>query len=567
MSCGPLSAAETPTKLEVAVVGVKGPVLENVLANLSVEKHKDHPHLTTALIRRLHRRADDEIRKALQPFGYYRPTIDPELKQREGVWLAKYSVDAGEQVAIANMEVQITGPGADDPNMGKLVAEFPMKKGEPLLHGQYEKAKRTLQRAAFNYGYLDARLTTHKVEVSPAKNEAFIMLHLDTGPRYFFGAVTFKQEAFHEDFLNRFLPFDAGAPYSQQQLFELQHALYDGGYFSEVEVRPRKDQTDALQVPIEVSLVPRKRQQYTFGIGFGTDSGVRGSLGWESRRINSWGHRMDAALRVSQIRQSLTTQYIVPLENPVLENRTFTAGWLEEDTDTSESETFLLGVSHHHLRRKWRETLYLNYQNERFDVGEDEGRSQLLLPGIRWVRVTADNRIYASRGGRLLLDIKGAHENLLSDTTFLQLRIMAKLIKGLGNFGRIIARGEAGTSLVSEFSELPASLRFFAGGDQSVRGYDYQELGPTDGNGEVIGGEHLLVGSIEYEQKLVNKWSAALFFDVGNGLDDWSDRLKKGAGFGIRWLSPVGPVRIDLASALDKSGDPWRLHFVVGPDL
>src|SRR5690606_9543527 len=120
------------------------------------------------------------------------------------------------------------------------------------------------------------------------------------------------------------------------------------------------------------------------------------------------------------------------------------------------------------------------------------------------------------------------------------------------------------TTRIDEFSELPASLRFFAGGDQSVRGYRYNSLGPTDASGEVIGGRKLLVGSLEYEHRIRGGWSAAVFYDAGNALEDYGDSLARGAGFGVRWLSPIGQVRIDLASALSEDGNPWRLHLNIG---
>ena len=137
----------------------------------------------------------------------------------------------------------------------------------------------------------------------------------------------------------------------------------------------------------------------------------------------------------------------------------------------------------------------------------------------------------------------------------------------LGSRGRVILRGEAGVTIASEVTVLPASIRFFAGGDQSVRGYDYKELGPVDENGEVIGGRYLLVGSIEYDHRITDDWSVAAFLDAGNAFDDFDEPLEQGAGFGVRWRSPVGPVRLDIANAISKPGNHWRVHFTIGPDL
>ncbi len=209
----------------------------------------------------------------------------------------------------------------------------------------------------------------------------------------------------------------------------------------------------------------------------------------------------------------------------------------------------------------------MNHEEEDFDVADDEGRTTLLIPGISWTKIWADNPVNTKRGLRVYLDIHGTHESLISDTSFLQFRTQLKYIRGLWTDSRIIIRGEGGASLVREFSELPASVRFFAGGDHSVRGYAYNSLGPEDENGNVAGGRHLLVGSIEYEQKIRGNWSVALFYDAGNAIDSISDAIKSGAGFGVRWKSPVGPVRIDLAFPLSESEKDWRIHLIVGPDL
>lgn len=276
---------------------------------------------------------------------------------------------------------------------------------------------------------------------------------------------------------------------------------------------------------------------------------------------------MKAVLRLSEIKSSVTAEYIVPLAHPRTDNMVYTAGWLKEDTQTSASEKTFGGVRYNHARNGWKESLYTNYEHEIFTVGEDSGRSVLLIPGISWTRINATVPGLSRQGSRVFMDIRGAHEYLLSDTSFLQLRMQVKYIRGMTSLSRLILRGEGGASLVNDFSGLPPSVRFFAGGDNSVRGYAYNSLGPEDEEGNVIGGKHLLVGSVEFEHQIVDKWSAAVFYDAGNAINRISDKLRKGVGFGVRWMSPVGPVRVDLAFPLDESGRSWRIHLSIGPDL
>ena len=237
---------------------------------------------------------------------------------------------------------------------------------------------------------------------------------------------------------------------------------------------------------------------------------------------------------------------------------------------TSKSETFLFGVSRSIDRgNNWLETLYLNYQTENYSIAGESGNSVLLLPGITMSKVSADNRIYPLRGIRLLVDVRGANPAVVSNAQYLQVRAQAKFVHKLFGKGRILLRGDVGATRFGALRNLPPSERFFAGGDQSVRGYAYNSLGPRNALGQVIGGEQLLVGSVEYEQRFTDKWSGAVFYDTGNAINNWQDALKEGAGFGVRWRSPIGPIRFDLAWAISEHINPWqpRLHINVGPDL
>ncbi|MDC4226629.1 MAG: BamA/TamA family outer membrane protein [Candidatus Manganitrophus sp.] len=135
--------------------------------------------------------------------------------------------------------------------------------------------------------------------------------------------------------------------------------------------------------------------------------------------------------------------------------------------------------------------------------------------------------------------------------------------------GRLLLRGEFGWTSVSNFDDLPVSLRFFAGGDRSVRGYGYNTLGPENESGEVIGGRYLATGSVEYDYRIAEQWGVALFYDIGNAANeiDWDLNPQDRVGIGGRWYSPVGPIRVDLAYALDRPGLAFRVHINMGPDL
>lgn len=553
--------------VKVSVEGVEGDIKQNVLAFLSIEQQKKHQDLTESLLRKLHEKAADEIRQALQPFGYYRPDIQAELIIKESTWNALYRINPGNPVIIDNVEVSTTGDGRDHKSFRRLIGNLPVNKGDILIHQRYEKTKRLLQDTAMSFGFLKAQMVKSKAEVYAEEGIANIIIHFDTGPQFRFGNVTFIQDVFSEEFLARFVPFRKGDPYAVSGILDLQNALNNSDYFESVEITPLIEKTEDLEVPIDVRLVPRKRNKYKFGLGYGTDTGFRGSVGWEISRINKAGHRFGITLKASEIKSGVTGEYTIPLRDPSTDSLVFISGLAREDTETSFSEKIFASARFNHVRKGWKESIYLNYEEEDFDVADDEGRTTLLIPGIGWTKIWADNPVNTRHGLRVYVDMRGAHESLVSDTSFLQFRSQLKYIRGLWTNGRIIMRGEGGASMVSEFPELPASVRFFAGGDNSVRGYAYNSLGPEDESGHVVGGRHLLVGSIEFEQKIRGNWSAAVFYDAGNAIDSISDAVRSGTGFGVRWKSPVGPVRIDLAFPLSESEKEWRIHLIVGPDL
>ncbi|WP_459869363.1 autotransporter assembly complex protein TamA [Endothiovibrio diazotrophicus] len=554
----------------VEIDGLEGAAKENALAALSLQREREAA-LTTARLHRLHRLANGEIRHALEPFGYYRAKVDGSLEESGEQWRARYRVTPGPAVPAERVDLRLEGPCAEDPPFQALRDRFPLQPGAPLDHRRYEEGKRRLLELADRRGYFDAKLTRHHIALDLDAYQARVALALQCGPRYRFGALRFDQEAFNDTLLARYASFAPGDPYDLDALLDLERALRDADYFDSVEVTPLRRQADAdHRVPIRVRLEERKRSKFTFGLGYGTDTGPRLGVGWERRRLNRAGHRFQSDLRLSGVGNRLNASYLIPGEHPETERWTLAAGWETDNTDSRDSESLTLGAAWRHQRAGWGEELSLRYLDEDYTTASDSGESELVIPAVAWSRSWGDGGLEVRRGARLELELSGAAEGFLSDANFTKATAHGKLILPLdpfgGDAGRLLLRGDLGVIATDEFNALPASLRYYAGGDQSVRGYDYESLGPRDANGKVAGGRYLLVGSAEYEHRLSGPWSGALFIDAGNAFDSTDDPLMVGAGFGLRWRSPVGPVRVDLARALDGDGG-WQLHLRVGPDL
>jgi translocation and assembly module TamA len=560
----PLSASAI--EVQVEILGLDDPLRANVSAFLSLQRAQGQKGLTPERVHLLHRQAPQEIRQALQPFGYFKPVIEPSLEKTAQGLLARYRVDPGPPIRLAQVDFQVQGPGSQDPLFAK---GFPLKAGAVLDQPAYEQAKQDLLSRALEQGYLNAHYSLHQLEVDLDSYQARIRLHLDTGVHFRFGEVRFLQDQLDPDFLVRYLRFRPGDPFRQDKLLTLQANLIDSEYFSQVEVHTRRDQAQDDLVPVDLTLTPNAPNRYRAGIGFATDTGPRLTFDWTRRRIGREGSRMTTELRLSAPNSLFKTEYLIPLERPWQDSLSFSLGAENFDTDTHKGSRLALSSAHSvGLQHDWRRTLGLDYSYEDFEVGEETGTAHHLIPSVVWSRLRQKGRDFDTQGQRLNFQLQGAAEPLLSSSSFLQGHATERFIYGLGTDWRLLARSELGATYAASLSDLPASRRFFAGGDNSVRGYTLDQLGPKDDTGKVIGGRFLAVGSLEVERRILGKWSAALFYDLGNAFDpDYDNKLAYGAGFGVRWRSPVGPVRVDLASALSIDGNPWRLHIVVGPEL
>ncbi len=520
-------------------------------------------------VRRRFAAADDDIRRGLRALGHYAPRVDKRLERGEACWQASFAVDPGPQVVMAQVEVTLEGEAREDPAFKRLLADLPLRAGEPLDHGAYERSKSRLASLASERGYLDAKLTRHELIVDPDAGTAQARLQLSSGPRYRLGELKVVHEGIRHDLVRRLLEYTPGEPYSADRLHLLDRALSDSGYFSSVDVRADTQGAQDLEVPVTVTAQARKRHLYSAGVGFATDVGPRVRLGYENRRVNAAGHRVVARLRGSLVQSDLSVEYRIPLQRPQSEWLTFSAAAVREDTDTFESTSGKLGVRATRLRGRWLETSFVELSRDNFEVGRTRRTSTLLMPGLSYSRTQSDGRLRPDEGWRLYAEIKGGAEALLSDTDVLRTRISGGWLRTLPWDGRIITRAEVGALIAGDFDALPPSVRFFAGGDTSIRGYEFESLGPKDDFGEVIGGRYLGVVSLEYEHPIKGPWSAAVFMDAGNAFDnEFSQDIKTGVGVGLRWQSPVGPVRVDIAHPLNDDGDTlFRLHLRLGPDL
>lgn len=528
---------------------------------------------TADSLRRYVSTAKTQIRNALKALGYYEPEIDWEIVQPEDddspAQLA-LSVTPGEPVRVRSRTVEIKGPAGTDSEFNLNLQAKPAV-GDVLNHGHYNSLRQTIQNTASRLGYFDGQFETRRLAVNPEEKAADIILVFESGKRFRLGDVRFIDgHGFDTSLLNQFVTFEPGTVYHSDKVAKLNGDLSNSGYFANVDVDADPASASDGVIPVVVALRTRDPRSIAAGIGFSTDVGPRLRGNWREHWINSMGHRRGAETELSQPRQNVSAWYELPLDPPMTDSIRLSAGYQREDIEDVESDLITLEQQwNHQLDSGWLQTAFIRLEQERFRFGDgSQDSSRLLLPGVGYSRLNANSAFDPSRGYRLSLEVTGAHRAIVSDADILHIFAQAKGLYTLADDHRFLSRVRLGGVATNRFEDVPPSLRFFAGGDQSVRGYGYETLSPEDSEGVGVGGRYLMVGSVEYQYEFIDKWRAALFVDKGNAVDNLSDSLATGAGVGIRWISPVGPIRLDVAKGLNPEfGGGWRVHFSMGPEL
>jgi translocation and assembly module TamA len=567
-STAPPPRQPTRGKVRLEIRGVEGELAQAARANLELQDFLDR-EVTGRQLRGLVSRGEQQIRLGLEPYGFYEARVVGQRVRIPEGWRVTYTVEPGLPARVRNSRVEVQGPGAEVKAVRDALQAFAPKPGEPIDHAVYEASKARVGTALQTTGFFDATLDRRRVEVTRAARSADIDLAWRSGERYRLGSARFTEVQFPDGFLQGFLPWEADAFYSVDDLLVLQQRLIDADYFSLVSVQPDIAQRQDGRVPVEVLLTPAKRTIYTAGAYVSTDAGPGGRLGIQRRWINDRGHKWGAEVEYSTRLQAASTTYRIP--RPGVRNRyyDFAAGYRDETTDTSRSTLKRLSASE--VLDRWhgyQRVLGLRLLDGNFNIADELRSSKLLYAEGSLARKRIDDQVFPRNGDAVNYVLRLAAPGLLSDSSLVQLRGDARWVQPAGRDARLILRASLGMLDASDFDALPPELRFFAGGDHSVRGFDYQAIGERNSTGGVIGGRNLVVASAEYERFFLQDWGAAVFIDAGDAFSS-SFNANVGAGIGLRWKSPVGIVRIDFAvpvsTDLEDSG--LRLHLVIGPDL
>lgn len=575
-------AAHAAKITDVQVIGISDELmLENVNVSLSAVDSigKDIPGRRVGY---LVREADDEVREALEPFGYYSPDIKVEREGSGDTIRLKINIALGEPVRVRHRDIAIMGEGSDDRYLKEDLAAFKPQTDDPFVHSLYEASKTKISRRLAERGYFDADFLSHRVEVTRADYAADVDLVWDSGDRYDMGETTFVQEPKHiirDSVLEKLVYWEPGEYYHQGRLDRLRRSLIALDYFSRIDIQPHHDQAVDKQVPVTVTLTPAKRSIYTAGLSYGTESGPGVRLGVERRYVNDRGHKALAQLDYAQKRKTMTLQYRVPAFAWLDGWYTASLQYADEQTDYIDTRRVEFVASRSgQYNRRLNLVASLHVLRERWGYYEEDNdpttpvvyRAALYtFPSLAAEYSDVNDKLFPTRGFIGRLSLKGGIENVGSDASFGQIHARLSWFKTLGERYRLIARGEVGYTLVEDDNKLnmlPPSLRFYAGGEGSIRGYEFREVGPRIGDFSV-GARNVTTASLEMERYFNATWGGAVFVDSGSAFNGANPVWRTGVGVGVRWKSPVGLVRFDIARGLDNPDSPFTIGLNIGTGL
>ncbi|MGB6449623.1 MAG: BamA/TamA family outer membrane protein [Steroidobacteraceae bacterium] len=569
--------------IDVQIQGVTDELHNNVTAYLSLTQYRNR-EVDAATIDRLYARIYREVRDALEPFGYYQPQVTSAITPlQKGNWRVVIQIDAGPAVIVRSVEVRVTGAGRDDPRFRSIVEHPTLHPGDRLLHAAYDQMKSELQSTAATYGYFDAHMLRSELIVDPGKRSASAILDMATGARYRFGATTIEQGVINERLARRYLRYRRGDPYDQSELLRTQFALDDSEYFSTVTVQPGEPDRVHHTVPVIIEARPNRLDRYSFSGGYGTDTGPRGTLQWDRTHIGTDGDRFGVQLEASKLLQVLQALYTIPVGDPAVDRLALGATADYGIPGNLINKDFAVGPSLTRVVGSYQYVFSVMPTRSITSDGITTQSQNLLIPSVTIGSVPSG---YLGQG---LLE-QGFVAQLRAGTSitgpgdrFLQLHVTGRHTFDLSRDWHLLLRGEAGTSLVSRLNDLPGSLRFFAGGEGSVRGFEYDDLSPVEEELTAkgapvflkVGGRDVLTSSVEIVRDVTSKIGIAVFSDAGNAFDDlghsgnpvYPHFIEYSAGVGLRWRLPVLTLGIDVAQPVSRPGEGPRFDIYFGPKL
>ncbi|UEA16299.1 autotransporter assembly complex protein TamA [Pasteurella canis] len=556
------STSPTYAQVDLQIQGIKNTQLNNNVRihTATIDKEEaDGSERHKQLVR-------EAIDQALRAYGYYQNKIDFELINRppQNVILIA-QVTLGKPVNLVETDVKIEGEAKNDPEFTKLAQQLPPN-GSVLNHETYDDYKKSIQKLALTRGYFDGDFLLSRLEVMPSTLQAWWRLIYDSGERYHFGEVTFENAQIREDYLRNMINIKQGDPYLINDLSTLTNNYTSSNWFSSVLLQPNLDEENKI-VNVDVLLQPRKKNSMEVGIGWTSDVGPRLQLGWTKPWINNRGHSFRTNLYVSAPKQTLEATYKMPLlKNPLNYYYELSTGFENENKNDTESfaSTFS-AIRYWNHAAGWQHSFGLRVRYDSFIQANVKDKTLLIYPTASLRRTRLQGGLFPTWGDAQNITVDLGRTWWLSDVDFFKIQGSSLWVRTYLHNHRVVTRLELGWLHTKNIERIPPALRFFAGGDRSVRGYGYKKIAPKNANNKLVGGSRLLTGSLEYQYQVYPDWWLATFADTGLAANMFTAKeLRYGAGMGVRWASPVGAIKFDIATPIRDKDNSKNIQFYIG---
>ncbi len=566
--------------------------------HLELKRFRRQPDLQRRELTRLLGATDANVRELIGTLGYFSPTVTVELTdtpEEEAPRKVVVKVDPGPPTIIEKSEVRFTGVNASD-ELGtsqrlQIEETWPLQAGEQFSQSAWSSAKSGGLKELQKRRYPLARIDTSLADVDADTNKAQVSVSYDPGPAYTFGPLQIDgAERYDPVRTARIARLPEGQEYDLQSMLDAQQRLVSSGYYDSVFLsladspqqaateaerdEQRKNQGAAITSPVIAKVREAKLQKWVFGAGLSTDTGPRLSIDHTYNKVPGLNWRAVSKLQLDSKNPLISTQLVgLPGEDLW---RWFASGKLERapagDFNTNSAQMrFGRSKAEDRIERN----LYLQYDYAKTQgAGAPPGASSLLA-NYGWTARYFDNNLLPTSGFGLALEA-GAGTTLTPQRSpfgrltgrWLSLIPLGERDEETRRHSRLQLKAGIGAVMAKKDVDLPTTIMFLTGGDNTVRGYGYQSIGARTDNGRVIAGRYLAMGSVEWQRPITIKGNTqdfehAVFIDAGTVGDD-INRLytRVGFGTGIRWKSPVGPIQADLAWGAQEQ--QLRLHLRLG---
>ena len=576
--------ARTPFSIELIA---PAPLDEWLLRHAELERLRTLPDLGDTELERLLLTAPTDLSQLLASQGYFSPRITIERTgsiDARGANAAparvRIEVEPGPLTEVADWQILLTGPIRDDPAAAEqraaLQEGWKLTEGQVFTQQDWDDAKQAALRGLSRLRYPEARITHSLADIDPDRHQAHLRLELDSGPAYRFGPLQVQgSERYQPETIQRLVRLagvEPGLDYDERLLQAAQQRLLDSGDFESAFVR-LDTSADPEAAPVQASVREAKQQKLVIGVGASTDSGARLSLEHLHRRVPGLDWRAATKLQLERDTRTLNGA----LDSPIDERgwRWNLAGQLQRQQDgplVTTSQQLRAGRSQG--GRQLERQLYAQYDRARTRdpaLPQQDDAAASVSAHYGWTRRAFDDLYNPTHGQGLALEL-GAGLTLSPQQPYLRAR--ARWQAYLPAFesserpSRWALRLEGGAIWSHDGDQIPATQRFLAGGEGSVRGYGLREIGVPRTQGGVDPGLLLTIASVEWQRPVWidgrrSDWETALFVDAG-AVAKHSRALSPqvGIGVGLRYRSPVGPLQVDLAYGVERQA--LRLHMSVG---